>query len=131
MQLDNGTDVMLYQMRRTDGSVCTDCTGTIVDGQGNTTAIAMPAYRIEATDHWTSPRTQARYPAAWTVTLPDVPDTFTITPTMSDQEMVMEDSDIVYWEGACTVTGSWARADVTGKAYVELTGYVEPVARRF
>jgi len=131
IQLASGYDVMLYQMHRTDGSVSTDCTGTLVDPEGNTSSIAKPSYRIEETSFWTSPRTGVTYPVRWTVLLTDVPATLDVKALIPDQEMVMKDSKISYWEGACTVTGPWAGSPVTGKAYVELTGYEEIMSEKF
>ncbi|MDX2084954.1 MAG: lipocalin family protein, partial [Candidatus Melainabacteria bacterium] len=38
---------------------------------------------------------------------------------------------LTYWEGSCTVTGQWQQAQagdvhpVSGRAYVEMTGYAQ------
>ena len=131
IQLDNDHEVMLYQMHRRDGSVSTDSTGTLVAPDGSAQPITMPDYRITAISNWTSPHTQATYPSGWEVDLPAIPAKLTVTPVFPDQEMVMRNSDIVYWEGACTVTGQWQGEPVDGRAYVELTGYTKPVSGRF
>ena len=52
--------------------------------------------------------------AASAVTVADL--TLTVTPLLEDQELETDVMD--YWEGAAVVSG-----DVTGRAYVELTGY--------
>ncbi len=131
IQLDNQREVMLYQMRRRDGGVSTDSTGTLVEPDGTALPVVMPDYQIRSTGNWTSPSSGGRYPMGWVVTLPKVPAELTITPSFNEQEMVMDLSDIVYWEGACDVTGTWAGQPVGGLAYVELTGYTAPVAERF
>ncbi len=131
IQLDNRREVMLYQMRRRDGSVSTDSTGTLVEPDGASRSIIMPEYQIRSTGSWTSPTSHGQYPMGWTITLPNVPAELTVTPSFEAQEMVMDLSDITYWEGACDVRGTWAGRPVTGLAYTELTGYTQPVAERF
>jgi hypothetical protein len=43
---------------------------------------------------------------------------------MENQELDTRGSTmIVYWEGACEVSGKAGDADVTGRAYAELVGY--------
>lgn len=131
--LENGFDVMLYQMHHIDGATSTDSTGTLISPESVTSAIVMPDYEIETTDTWTSPRSGAKYPAAWKITLAKIPAVLKVNPILADQEMTMKNSDVIYWEGACDVTGTWGKENkpVQGMAYVELTGYVEPVAQRF
>ena len=43
-----------------------------------------------------------------------------IEPLLADQEL---DHSFVYWEGAVRFRGRAAAAPVTGRGYVELTGY--------
>jgi len=127
IQLDNDFDLMFYQIRRRDGSAASDSTGAIVRPEGAATAITMPAFEIRRTGTWTSPHTGARYPSGWVVTMPEVPAELTVTPLVDDQEMVMKKSEVVYWEGACHVSGTWSGAPITGRAYVELSGYYRAV----
>jgi len=131
IQLDNQREIMLYQMRRRDGSKSTDSTGTLVEPDGASRSIVMPDFAIRDTTNWTSPTSGASYPMSWTITLPKIPAELIVTPSFEAQEMAMELSDIVYWEGACSVRGTWAGQPVTGLAYTELTGYTQPVADRF
>jgi predicted secreted hydrolase len=45
---------------------------------------------------------------------------------MDAQELVTTRSTgIAYWEGAVEVRGTWRGRPVTGRGYVELTGYAE------
>jgi predicted secreted hydrolase len=47
-----------------------------------------------------------------------------LTPVLVDQELdTRASTGVVYWEGANTVRGTRDGAPVTGRAYVELTGY--------
>jgi predicted secreted hydrolase len=63
---------------------------------------------------WTSPHTQCTYPIGWDVWVAG--EHFEVHPTVEDQEMYS--TRPIYWEGSSTVRG-----DMTGRAYVELTGY--------
>ena len=127
IQLDNDFDLMFYRIRRRDGSAVVDSTGAVVGPEGAATTITMPAFQIRHTNTWTSPHTEARYPSGWVVTMPEVPAELTVTPMVDDQEMVMDKSEVVYWEGACDVSGDWSGAPVAGRAYVELSGYYKAV----
>ena len=47
-----------------------------------------------------------------------------VSPVMQDQELDTRGTTmIVYWEGACEVSGTSGAAPVQGRAYVELVGY--------
>ena len=46
---------------------------------------------------------------------------FTLEPALDDQELVLP--PISYWEGAIRVAGQRAGKAVSGKGYMELTGY--------
>jgi predicted secreted hydrolase len=45
-----------------------------------------------------------------------------VAPVMADQELF---TTVRYWEGAVDVEGERDGAPVTGRGYVELTGYAE------
>ena len=92
---------------------------------GSTRKLEADDFTITATDTWTSPHTDATYPAGWDIVINgDEPLEFSITPLMSDQELT--GGGIAYWEGAVRITG-----DVTGYGYAELTGYVDSMTGRF
>ena len=60
------------------------------------------------------------YPAKWHITMPAREVSLTVTPVADDQELV---TNVRYWEGAVDVTGTSGNRSVTGRGYVELTGY--------
>jgi predicted secreted hydrolase len=75
---------------------------------------------------WTSKRTNASYPATWTITLG--PQSLYIEPLMDDQELDgRRSTGIVYWEGAVLVRQADAGGKVLGRGYLELTGYDKPM----
>ncbi len=125
LQLDNGRDLMLYQIRKQDGSLEITSNGTLVDADGTVTHLTHDDYQIEVLGHWTSPHTGATYPAGWKVTVkaPTGPIQLEIRPLMVDQEL---NSTTAYWEGASSITGTDNAQPIKGYGYVELTGYNHP-----
>lgn len=124
IQLDNGCELMCYQLRNSEGEPSAYSSGTFVDEHGNVTRLSSGDFKIEPAGHWTSPRTGATYPRPWTVSVPRLSLELKVTPVMDDQELDTRGSTmIIYWEGACDVAGTAAGAGVTGNAYVELVGY--------
>lgn len=125
IQLDDRqqTELMLYMMRRDDGSIDPYSSGTYVMGP-KAEHLEKRQYHIEVLDYWQSRQTGARYPAQWRIQLPEKNLFLEIEPLLADQELVTSQSTrTTYWEGACKVTGNHNGQPVKGKAYVELTGY--------
>jgi predicted secreted hydrolase len=121
LQLDNGAVLMLYTIRTTDGSD-PKAKGTLAWPDGSQQALTGADFTLAPTEEWTSARTGITYPSGWQITLPGQNATLTLTPLIPDQEM---DVSFVYWEGAIDVAGTWDSEAVTGRGYVELTGYGE------
>ena len=77
-----------------------------------------------AADALDSPRTKAAYPAIWSLGVSSLDLDVTITPLLADQELATERSTgVMYWEGACAVSGRRGGRPIGGRAYVEMTGY--------
>src|SRR5262249_5729073 len=122
LQLDDKREIMLYQIRLSDGNIEPMSDGTFVYTDGTVTHLNEKDYTIEVLDHWKSPNTGALYPSRWRVTirLPDGVIALDIAPLMADQEL---HTTSVYWEGASKITGIAGDKSVQGYGYVELTGY--------
>ncbi len=124
IQLTNDTEIMLYLMRRKDGSVDPYSSGTLVDAQGKTVHLALRDYRVEALDRWKSPKSGAHYPMKWRVSVPDKAIDLEINPAFPDQELMTQRSTrVTYWEGAVSIRGTVGGEPVSGEGYVEMTGY--------
>ena len=124
VQLDDGRELMLYQLRLRGGGVEPLSHGTLVAADGRTRALALADFRIRALGRWRSPRTGAEYPSGWTLEVPDEGLSLTLTPALADQELVARAmGGVVYWEGSVRATGTSRGAPATGRGYVELTGY--------
>lgn len=123
LNLDDGTDVTLSLVRAADGSYPL-VYGTTVDAAGATSHLGPGDFEVEVLDEWTSPATGATYPSGWQVHVAPLDLDVTVTPTVRDQELdTRATSGVVYWEGSQIVAGARAGVPVSGRGYVELTGY--------
>jgi len=128
IQLDDGSELMLFTLRREDGTIDPFSAGTWIAPDGSTQALARDAFDIRPTSEWRSPHSGAVYPAGWQVSVPALDLELTIAPLMSDQELNLS---FVYWEGAVAVDGQRGVNPVEGFGYVELTGYAKSMQGQF
>ncbi len=128
IQLDDGSDLMVYQIRRADGTIDPYSSGTLIDPGGSTIFLNQGDFEIQTGKSWRSPKTGAEYPSEWTIQVPEIDLTLSLTPYMLDQEM---DLSYSYWEGPVEVRGTYQGADVQGSGYVEMTGYAESMEGEF
>lgn len=120
LQLDDGQELMLYLLRRSDGSL-DFARGTWVGADGAVRYLDAGTWSHEATGSWTSPHTGIRYPSGWRVRVPDAGLDLELAPRVEGQENVAHRSGgLAYWEGAVEVRSKGRRV---GLGYVELTGY--------
>lgn len=124
LQLDDGTDVMAFQIRDAAGAAAPESSGSLVDRTGAVTTLASDAFALTPRGTWRSPRTGARYPAGWRLAAPAAGLDLAITPLVADQELA---TGFRYWEGAVTAVGTAGGRSVRGRGYVELTGYADAV----
>jgi predicted secreted hydrolase len=124
LQLDNGTELMLYRLRQEDGQPNPASSGTLVGADETIRHLSTNEVKLTVVDHWQSPHSKGRYPAAWQVTVSSAKLSLSVVPNLADQEMRTPGSTAVtYWEGSVAITGEMAGRPVKGKGYVELTGY--------
>jgi predicted secreted hydrolase len=124
VQLDNDTELMLYQIRRRDGTPDVTSSGSLVTSEGSVIHIRNDQMQVTAIDHWKSRASGATYPMGWRITLPSFGVSLTLKPVMKNQELVTSGSTrITYWEGAVDVSGTSGNVAVSGSGYVEMTGY--------
>lgn len=124
IQLDDGTEVMLYRLRRTDGSTVPQSSGTLVAPNGASRYVPASDFSVAATGTWTSPHDGATYPSGWGIVLPRARMQLSVSPLLDDQELLTGSStQVAYWEGACAIRGTHAGKPVHGYGYTELTGY--------
>lgn len=120
IQLSDGSDLMLYQMRLKHGAVDLHSNGKWIARDGETITLALDDFRLSPGKHWVSPVSKANYPVVWKLTIPKLNLDLEITPALEDQELNL---GVVYWEGAIRLKGRRAGKPVEGVGYMELTGY--------
>lgn len=119
IQLDDGREVMLYIMRKADGTVDKFSSGTFVYRDGRYRHLTVDDFSITVSRHYKSARTGALYPSRWEIKIPGEGLALKVTPLLEDQEFAATyTTGNYYWEGTCKVEGR-----ATGRAYVEMTGY--------
>jgi predicted secreted hydrolase len=123
IQLDDGTDVMLYQLRRSDGSMDGHSSGAIVSGAGVARTFGPAAFSLHRGRMWHSPDTGAQYPVEWSVRLPGEKLSLSTRALLDAQELRGPSSGVAYWEGAIEVSGMHEGKPVHGRGYLEMTGY--------
>jgi predicted secreted hydrolase len=124
LQLDDGSDLMLYRIRDRGGRATAFSSGTLAPAGGPPRTISWKDVDFKETAFWKSPRSGASYPAKWTIGVASLGLTVSVTPVLPDQELVTERSTgVTYWEGACRVEGTRRDRPIAGRAYAELTGY--------
>lgn len=111
LHLDDGRDLMLYQLRRIDGQIDAYNAGTFSFADALPSKLTAGDFTMTATEHWRG------WPVAWALGLGD-DERFTIRAAFEDQVM---DTSVRYWEGVAYVEDDNGRR--VGRGYMELTGY--------
>ncbi|MEO7165813.1 MAG: lipocalin-like domain-containing protein [Chthoniobacterales bacterium] len=124
-QFDDRSELMLYQMRLTNGKVDPASSGTLVRADGSSVSLTSADFQMTAVTFWRSKTTGANYPIGWRINVPREKLEFTIQPVRENQELALP--PIIYWEGAFDLTGTRAGNPVRGRGYLELTGYAAPL----
>jgi predicted secreted hydrolase len=128
IQLDEGSELMLFQIRRADGSIDSYSSGTLIDPDGSTHSLGVQDFNIKSGRTWRSPNTGAEYPVQWEIYIPEYDLDLSLTPYMLDQEM---DLSFTYWEGAVEVSGTYRGRRIQGRGFVEMTGYAASMEGEF
>lgn len=130
IQLEDKTELMLFRIRRADGTVDTHSAGTYVDAQGKAKHLSLQDFQMEPEGRrWMSPETRATYPIEWRIGVPKLGISMEITTELESQELAGRGAGFApnYWEGAITADGKRDGVPVRGVGYLEMTGYDGPV----
>jgi predicted secreted hydrolase len=131
VQLDDNSELMLYQLRQKNGAMDTNSSGTWVSADGKATHLKLGQFQSKPLAYWKSSKTSGIYPSGWQVLVPEQGLDLQILPTVRKQELVSPTpGGTSYWEGRCLVSGKHNGKKVSGEAYVELTGYSKAFKQR-
>jgi len=121
VQLENSTELMLFDLRRKDGKPDPNSSGTFIDAGGRARHLTSKEFTLKPLAWWTSSKTHARYPVRWGLSIPSLHVNLECIAKLADQELDAS-RGAKYWEGAVDYSGS-----ARGVGYLEMTGYDRPV----
>ncbi|MFL6694150.1 MAG: lipocalin-like domain-containing protein [Ramlibacter sp.] len=121
MNLDDGSALTAFQLRRKDGAALWDG-GSFRPAGGKAYIASQGETQFSAQRRWTSPLSGAAYPVEWVVRTPA--DFYTVRAVVDDQELDSRASTgAIYWEGLSDLFDSNGRR--VGRGYLEMTGYAQ------
>jgi predicted secreted hydrolase len=125
LQLADDTELMLFELRRKDGSIDPFSAGTFVDAQGKSHHLSHTDFTLMLPgDFWKSPITSATYPVRWKISVPKLGIELEADATLKSQELTGQSKWLPnYWEGAISVSGQKKNSPLEGVGYLEMTGY--------
>lgn len=125
IQLDNEIDLMIYRIRRKDGSSNPYAIGSLVEKDGTLIELPFSEYTMTTVRYWKSDESKAEYPVEWEVEIPKYNAVLNVSARFDNQEMNLggDDAASTYWEGAIGINGTWQGQETTGKGYLEMVGY--------
>jgi predicted secreted hydrolase len=120
LQLNDGTDLMIYRMRSKDGA-SDYLSGTRITPDGQPHYLSGNQLSISGSSPWKSPASGAAYPQKWSVEITGQPKLI-VGSEMTGQELITTSSTkVTYFEGAAKVSTDDGKA--AGEGYLEMTGY--------
>ena len=120
-QFEDGSELMLYAMRLTNGGIDPVSSGTFVPADGSPIPLTSADFRMDPKTYWQSQTTKATYPISWQIIVPRLELDFEVQPVLPNQELAF--TPLTYWEGACDLSGERRKQKIRGRGYLELTGY--------
>ena len=124
LHLSDERDLMIYLLRRADGSLEAASSGTLVEPNGKARHLELSDISVEVLDRWRSPRSGGNYPSRWRIRISAAEIDVVVTPLLTGQELVPGGlPDLIYWEGAVAGEGNSRGRRIASEGYIELTGY--------
>jgi predicted secreted hydrolase len=115
VQLENNTELMLFELRKKDGSIDPHSAGTYVDASGKAHHLTARDFTLKPVGYW------GKYPVKWRIEIPALKVNLDCDAAIQNQELKTQGTN--YWEGAVVYTGSHK-----GIGYMEMTGYDKPIS---
>jgi len=120
LQLDNGYEIMYYQMRKKDGTIDKYSKGSIILPSGEKENLYLKDVKLKVSEYMKNDE-GVEYPSGWELKIPSKETDLTIRPAIKNQELKLS---VRYWEGSVRIAGKMGGKEVSGMGYVEMTGYV-------
>jgi predicted secreted hydrolase len=121
LRLADGRDLMLYVLRREDGTPSWR-NATLVERDGRVRLLEAGEWSVRATGRWRSAASGATYPSGWEVAVPGEGLLLAVVPEVREAENRSAAlPGLAYWEGPVRLVAEGGER--VGEGYVELTGY--------
>lgn len=131
LYFDDGSSLMLYQIREKNGKISPYSQGTYVSSDGKSQYLGQKEILMHPVKNWLSPHTKTFYPLIWEITIPKLNLGIKTLPLSLDQELRTNNSTrISYWEGAIKAVDRVSGKKIA-EGYLELTGYAESLKGKF
>ena len=132
IQLNDGRELMLYHLRLTRNRVEPLSSGTLVERDGTTRHLKLSDFRLTPLAQTTT-SSGVSYPTSWKIEVPSLRLNLVATPVVEDQELrpVRSGVNLSYWEGLISLNGTANGRAITGRGYLELTGYAKAFVGTF
>jgi predicted secreted hydrolase len=125
INLDDGAALMAFRIRGSQGEQRW-AGGTLRSSDGKVQILRPADIAFRAGRRWVSPRTGISYPVQWHISAGG--RELDLEPLLDDQENDTRlSTGAIYWEGAVR---AYEQSRTTGRGYLELTGYGEPLRLR-
>lgn len=125
VQFDDDTELMLFQLRLKKGGRDPYSGGTWIASDGRGESISNADFSLTPVRWWQAPNSEARYPVEWKLEIPARNFVATVRAATENQELNLD--PIRYWEGAIRVSGQRDGKPISGRGYLEMTGYASKV----
>jgi len=112
IQLEDHTELMLFELRRKDGTIDPYSSGTFIDAAGKAHHLRREDFALQPVAKWKN------YPVEWHITVPSLQLSLDCKAVLQNQELRAKSGGPTYWEGAVDYSGTRK-----GVGYLEMTGY--------
>lgn len=124
IELEDGSDLLIYQLRLTDGSRDQYFIATLINADGSRESLKSDEFAMQTLARWTSPASGGNYPVQWRVKIPGRQIELEAKAAMDNQEFQAAQSiGVTYWKGLIDVSGKRNGQPISGKGFLEMTGY--------
>lgn len=122
-QLDGGIELICYESGGEKGK---KILATICYANGEQKSFSDISIK-PGKEVWISPKTKARYPLHWKITVPEISLDLEVRALVPDHELNFW--YINYWEGPSKITGTLGKTKIYGKGFIELVGRHSKIRR--
>lgn len=131
LMLDNHYELVLWDLRCGGEQRCAPIPTTLISPDGIATELPSNQVFVNPSEAWISPQTGAKYNVEWQIKLDAHDVALLVSAQLPSGELSYRDGDVHVWTSPLHVAGRWGAQAVQGSGYGEISGLVDPLARRY